>query len=159
MDDNLSLVQKMFENSITALNEKIDLNNRNLTDKIGTNNERILDLLGSIKYQTTKTNGRVTSLEGDVKQLTATYNNHLVTSVPLSEIEKINKRIDEESEQNFIVKVWNRYPRQILTVITVSVLMALATIAYTLYSVRNIVKNVKDVETVQTDDNGRHYND
>jgi len=147
---NLELVQDLFESRLNSLNEKIDNNNTALTNKITTDNQHFIELLTIIKEQTTKTNGRVTFLEYELKNLDSKYTTHLITSATNLDIKEINQRINEMGESNFLVKVLNRYPRQFIMIIVVSVLISIATIGYSIITIKSTISDIKNISPPPT---------
>jgi len=146
---NLELVQEIVEAKLNNLDNKIDANNKNLTDKIDSNNKYSLELLTVIKEQTFKTNGKVVSLDKELRDLTAAYNKHLLNSATSEDIKDVKKEIIQLSEENFIIKVWNKYPKAFATIIIVSVLVSMATIGYTMITVRHTINEINNIERVK----------
>lgn len=146
---NLELVQEMFELKLNNLNDKLDVNNKNLIDKITADNKHFSELLFLIKEQTTKTNGTVSRHEQDIKELVARYNSHLLTSATVEDIEQLEQKIEKLNEENFILKVWNKYPKALVTIIVVTVLVSLATLGYTMVTVHNALRDIKTVEKIE----------
>ena len=145
---NLELVQEIVEAKLNNLDNKIDANNKNLTDKIDSNNKYSLELLTVIKEQTFKTNGKVVSLDRELRDLTTTYHKHLLSSATSDDVSKLNRKIDVLGEENFIIKVWNKYPKAFATIIIVSILISMATIGYTMISVRHTINEINNIEKV-----------
>lgn len=145
---NLELIQEVFETKLNGINEKIDANNKNLTDKIDTNNKYTIEILTIIKDQTIKTNGNVARHDRELKDFNNKYTEHVLTSATLDQIVEINKKIDKINEENFIVKIWNRYPKALLTIVVISVLLSMATIGYTMITVHTAMRNIKTIERI-----------
>jgi len=146
---NLELVQEVVEAKLNNLDNKIDTNNKNLTDKIDTNNKYVLELLTVIKEQTFKTNGKVISLDSELRGLTSSYNKHLLTSVSLNDINQIKNQIDQINDENFILKVWNKYPKALISIIVVATLVSIATLGYTMITVHNAIRQLNITEQIE----------
>lgn len=146
---NLELVQEVVEAKLNNLDNKMDLNNKSLTNKIDSNNKYVLELLTRIEVQTTKTNGKVITLDRELKDLTTAHNEHLNSATSPDDIKKINVRIDQLNEENFIVKVWNRYPKAFVTIIVASVLLSIASVGYTMIKVHDTISQITNIEKVK----------
>jgi hypothetical protein len=130
MKNNLELVQDMLETRLDSLNEKIDTNNKNL-----------LEVLGFIREQTTKTNGRVTALEIQVHTVVLDESRHVINCPRIVDIQKLDEKLDKFAEENFIVKVFNRWPKQIITGFVITVIITMLTTAYSLYQGHLVITN------------------
>ena len=126
------LVRELLETKISGLEEKMDIQNRN-----------VMEMLSIIREQTTKTNGRVTKVEDDIKNLTSIENKHVVNCPRISDIEKINTKLEKMDEDALIVKIFNKYPKQLLTLVVALVIIALSTIGYTVYQVHTTIKEIQ----------------
>ena len=141
--NNLDLIQELFESKLDSLNDKIDTFNRTLVEKIDRNDMHSRELLLGIKSETSKTNGTVIRIDNDLKELTKSYNNHLLESASTEDIKEITRRIDKIDDDAFIVKIFNKYPKQLVVLFVATVLMSLATLGYTMITVQNVLKDVK----------------
>ena len=139
MKSNLELVQDLVESRLDGLNEKLDTNNKNLADKIDTNNKHVVQMLNLIKEQTTKTNGRVGKAEDDIKKLILLEGEH-VKDCPISkDVEKLELKVQKMDDANLIVKIWNRYPKQLALLIIVGVIITLGTFGYSIYVMKTML--------------------
>lgn len=145
MDDktNLDLVREVIEEKLSSLNQKIDSNNRNLVDKITSDNKFFSEVLHRIEGQTTKTNGTVIRHEQDIKELVARYNAHLLTSATLKDIKELENKIEKINEENFIIKVFNKYPKALVMIIVTFVLISIASLGYTMVTAHNMFNSIK----------------
>ncbi|MEI7943049.1 MAG: hypothetical protein WCH76_07825 [Candidatus Riflemargulisbacteria bacterium] len=132
MKNNLELVQELLETRLTSLNEKID-----------TNNKHMLDVLGFIKEQTTKTNGRVTVLETRVLTLITDGNKHVLNCPRIHEIEKLEEKLEKFNDDNFIIKVINKWPKQVIGVIVVSVILTILATGYSIYQGHEVITEIR----------------
>lgn len=132
------LVQQLLDSKLKNLNDKIDANNRNLSDKIDSNNAHVVELLSFIKEQTTKTNGRVTKTEDDIKKLNILDSQHIANCPRVKDIEKLENKIQVMDDNNLIVKIWNKYPKQLALLVIVGVIITLGTLGYTLYTIKTL---------------------
>jgi len=137
-DKSLDFVKELFETKLNSLNEKID-----------TNNKHVVEMLKLIKEDTGETNGKVMKVDRELRQLSSDYQQHLINSATMVHIGEINKKIENLNEENFIIKVWNRYPKQLLTIIVITVLLTITTLGYTMVSVHNALNKLK-TETTQS---------
>ena len=138
MDSNIDHVKELLNTRLNSLNEKID-----------SNNTHVVELLNLIKTDTGKTNGKVMMLDTELKALTSEYQQHLINSANIVHIKDLQDRIDKINEDNFIVKVWNKYPKQLLAIIVLMVLLTLGTFGYTMVNVHNALNKFK-TESAQT---------
>jgi hypothetical protein len=172
MASNIEYVKELLESRLDNLDEKIDLNNKsisekidsnnkNINEKIDTNNHHLIELLGYIREQTTKTNGRVTKNEDDIKRITSLVNDNFCNYPGRREIDKINEKLQILDDQNLIIKVWNKYPKALVTGIVVSVLIVIGTLSYTLISVHNMIQKFKTeektTESLKNSNNENNY--
>jgi len=132
MKNNLELVQELLEIRLNSLNEKIDNNNRNM-----------LEVLGFIKEQTTKTNGRVTLLEARVLTLVTDESKHVLNCPRIHEIQKLEEKLEKFDEDNFIIKVINRWPKQVIGIIVASVILTLFAVGFSIYQGHEVVTEIK----------------
>jgi len=151
MKSNLELVQELFESQINSLNEKVDDKFDSLTDKIDSNNQHTVELLNLIREQTTKTNGRMTIAEGEIRELNSANDKHVVNCPRLRDIVNINDKIDKLNEENLILKIWNKYPKQLLTFFVAAIIITLVTLSYTVYVIHKTIKEVKVEQVLQND--------
>ena len=138
-NSNADHVKELLNTRLNSLNEKID-----------GNNTHVVELLNLIKEQTTKTNGKVMTLDKELRTLTSEYQQHLINSANIIHIKDLQDRIDKINEENFIVKVWNRYPKQLMSIIVITMLLTLATFGYTMINVHNALNKFK-AESTQID--------
>lgn len=132
--DNLQLVKDLLETRLDALDEKID-----------THNNHTVKLLNLIKVETSKTNGRVNKLEENLTKIKLEQKDHVINCPRLKDITLLNDRINRIEDENFIIKVWNRYPKQLLTVVIVTVALAIGSIGYTLLQVHSTMGKIKQL--------------
>ena len=132
MKNNLELVQELLEMRLGSLNEKLDTNNKN-----------VLEVLGFIREQTTRTNGRVTSLEVRVNEIINDRNVHVLNCPRIHEIEKLEEKLEKFDDDNFIIKVINKWPKQVIGVIVVSVIIVLFTVGYSIYQGHEVIAELK----------------
>lgn len=132
MKNNLELIQEVIEVKLESINQKIDINNNN-----------VVELLSFIREQTTRTNGRVTVLESRVNHLIEDENKHMLTCPRISDIKELSVKFDQFSEENFIVKVVNKWPKQVLGIIVAGVIITLITLSYGLYQGYEVMAEVK----------------
>ena len=159
MKSNLELVQELLEDKLNNLNEKIDINNstladkidvnnKNLLDKVDTNNHNVLELLNFIREQTTKTNGRVLRAEDDIKALFKLQSQHYTACPNAAELRKaidsVEERVIQVEKDSFVLKIWNKYPKQATLGILTSLLIFVGGLGYGIYEIH---KAIKDIET------------
>ena len=107
-----------------------------LNDKINGNHEHILQLLQNIETQTTKTNGRVTLLEGRVSGLVLDESKHY-QNCPNS------KRIEVISEEMTFYRMLIKYPKVALYGLIIAVGSIFATVGYGVYEIHQAVIQVE----------------
>lgn len=160
MDKDIEYVKELLENQLDSLSEKIDTNNKNINEKIDSNNQHVMEILHYIREQTTRTNGRVSKAEDEIRRLSEIDTKNLINYPGKEEIKKINEKLAIIDEQNLIVKVWNKYPKALFTGVVVAVLITMGTLAYTLISVHSMIQKVKsENQTVKYLDNNVYNNE
>lgn len=132
MKNNLELIQELLEIRLTSLNEKID-----------TNNNHMLDVLGFIREQTTKTNGRVTALELRVNEVISDGSRHVLNCPRITEIQKLEEKLEKFNDDNFIIKVINKWPKQVIGIIVASVILTLIAVGFSIYQGHEVVTEIK----------------
>lgn len=132
MKNNLELIQELLETRLNSLNEKIDTNNKNM-----------LDVLGFIREQTTRTNGRVTTLEARVLTLITDESKHVLNCPRINEIQKLEEKLEKFDNDNFIIKVINRWPKQVIGIIVASVILTLVAVGVSVYQGHEVVTEIK----------------
>ena len=131
MKNNLELVQELLEMRLGSLNDKLDSHNKNM-----------LDILGFIREQTTKTNGRVTALESRVVTLITDESKHVLNCPRIHEIEKLEEKLEKFDNDNFIIKVVNRWPKQVMAVIIVGVMLTILAAGYSVYQGHEMLTSI-----------------
>lgn len=141
MSDNFVLLRELLETKMEHLNEKIDIHNNHVVER-----------LDFIKEQTAKTNGRVLKAEEEIDNIYMEFNkietNHLLNCPKSTEIESMHLKIEKINEENLIVKVFNKYPRQLLSILVITVILSMLTMGYTAYKVRDTVRKIKSSEVI-----------
>jgi len=132
MKNNLELVQELLETRLISLNEKID-----------SNNNHMLEVLGFIREQTTKTNGRVTTLELRVPEIISDENKHILNCPRITEIQKLEEKLEKFNDDNFIIKVINKWPKQVIGVIVVSIILTIIATGYSIYQGHEMITEIK----------------
>lgn len=132
MKNNLELVQELLETRLNSLNEKLDINNKNM-----------LEVLGFIREQTTKTNGRVTSLELRVNEIISDGSKHVLNCPRIHEIEKLEEKLEKFDDENFIVKVLNKWPKQVIGIVVVTIILTLLAMGYSVYEGHEVITEIK----------------
>lgn len=132
MKNNLELVQELLESRLDSLNEKIDINNKH-----------IVEVLSYIKEQTTRTNGRVTILETKVNEIIINESKHIMSCPRITDIKELEQKLDTFAEENFIIKVLNRWPKQVVGVIIAGVIITMCVAAYSIYQANDAITQFK----------------
>jgi len=132
MKNNLELVQELLESRLNSLNEKLDINNKN-----------ILEVLGFIREQTTKTNGRVTLLELQLNEVIINESKHSINCPRIVDIKKLEDRITKFDEDNFIVRVLNRWPKQVIAIIIGGVIITMFIAGVGVWQGYKVVQDIK----------------
>lgn len=152
---NLELVQEVVEAKLNNLDNKIDINNRNLAEKIDTNNKHILELLSRIEQQTIKTNGNVIRHDREIHDISNIINSHILTSLTNDDINKklsdFDKKIEIINEENFIVRIFNKYPKALVTGLVILVISGILSLGYTVIIAHNTYQDMKKVEKIEVD--------
>jgi len=147
MDEtNLKLVKEMFELKLNNLNEKLDAHNQNILEKIESYNKYQSAMLSVIDNKVTKTNGNVIRHEQDIKELVARYNAHLLTSATVEQIEEIEEKIEKLNEENFIIKVLNRYPKAFAIVVIVILLSTIGSLGFSMIKFHAVINDIQKTE-------------
>lgn len=114
---NLEYVQENLETKLDGLNEKVELSIKHLSDKIDLNNKNLMSFLEVIDGKVTKTNGRLLKAEADIQDLYKKEITHSIECPRAKEfkdgIADLSHKLDKNEEDNFIIKVISRYPKQI----------------------------------------------
>ena len=103
----------------------------NIDNQILLQFEKVHSILGSIKEQTTKTNGRVTDLESQVGALDKEFAIHPVNCNPANEIKEIKKDMEE-------YRMIKKYPKLALIIIAFFIVT-------TIISIRQVFKVSRQV--------------
>lgn len=93
--------------------------------------------------QATKTNGRVTKLEDQVKKVIEDENRHIVNCPRLPDIAKINDDITQIKREGELWRIALKYPKTALGIIVVSVVITLCVGGYSLLEMHKIVTDLK----------------
>jgi hypothetical protein len=156
MNDDITSLKEL-------LNTKLDLTYKNLSEKIDSNNKNVMLELSFIKEQTTRTNGRVTKSESSIQQLFKNNLERHTTCPGLLDLKSkgviMENRVNKLDEDNFIIKVINKYPKQIIILIAMAVLLTVSSAGYTMLKFQSAINDMKSVEQIikQRDENNRFY--
>lgn len=154
---NLELFSKLLDSRIDNVNEKIELTNQatlskidSMLDMLQMSNDNIANQLSYIREQTTKTNGRVNKHDERIEDLYKKEANHLINCPHVEEfrtgISKMNERVNKVEEDNFIVKVFNRYPKQVLLILTFFLASTIIAVSLGLYNTYTMIKDMQKIE-------------
>ena len=155
IDKDRQEVSKMLKDVISGNFKNIEVKLQELDAKTHYNEIigrlNVLDItMAKIEGTTTrtevlaqKTNGRVTDLENEVDTIKIGEVQHLVNCPRLHDIVDINKKIDQLNEENLILKIWNKYPKQLLTFFIAMIVVILVTLGYTVLQIHKTINEVR----------------
>ena len=105
--------------------------------------KRVQESLGEIKYQTTKTNSRVTHLEEKVIYLDEQLIQHPINCTQALKIDKIKDDLEE-------YRVFKKYPKIGIVVIAIFTILLVVAAYGTFQTVHNTKANADTEKTVDT---------
>lgn len=137
--DEMTILKELIESKLDTLNQKIDMNHT-----------LQMEISKNTLAQATKTNGRVTKLEGVVDKIKDDERVHTINCPRIPELKTLSDKVQAMDDSMIEFKFIKKYPKLSLAVLVGAVLFTVCSLIYTSYEMRTMAAELA-ARKVQTE--------